>query len=143
MIQTCAEKGTVLQSTSLAWPALAGCSRVETFSQLSAISFAQPCILGARNTLQDGPTGIDRGNGYVSCLKIFLFFLFMTPTKQNTLISGVKFSWTSLNVLNVSTTPLEDGEYDLHGVEKEDGDDALEPRHKQRGRELLSPPAQQ
>ena len=45
--------------------------------------------------------------------------------------------------LFVSTSPLEDGEYDLHGVEKEDGDDALEPRHKQRGRELLAPPAQQ
>ena len=37
------KKGTVLLSTSLAWPAMAGCSRAETFSQLSAISFAQPC----------------------------------------------------------------------------------------------------
>ena len=37
------KKRTVLLSTSLAWPALAGCSRAETFSQLSAISFAQPC----------------------------------------------------------------------------------------------------
>ena len=38
------KKGTVLLSTSLAWPAVAGCSRAETFSQLSPISFAQPCI---------------------------------------------------------------------------------------------------
>ena len=45
--------------------------------------------------------------------------------------------------LKIKYTPLEDGEYNLHGVEKEDGDDALEPRHKQRGRELLSLPAQQ
>ena len=39
------KKGTVLLSTSLAWPAVAGCSRAETFSQLSAISFAQPCSM--------------------------------------------------------------------------------------------------
>ena len=38
------KKGTVLLSTSLAWPAVAGCSRAETFSQLSSISFTQPCI---------------------------------------------------------------------------------------------------
>ena len=37
------KKRTVLLSTSLAWPAVAGCSRAETFSQLSSISFAQPC----------------------------------------------------------------------------------------------------
>ena len=37
------KKGTVLLSTSLAWPAVAGCSRAETFSQLCSISFAQPC----------------------------------------------------------------------------------------------------
>ena len=37
------KKGTVLLSTSLVWPALVGCSRVETFSQLRAIYFAQPC----------------------------------------------------------------------------------------------------
>ena len=37
------KKGTVLLSNSLAWPAVAGCSRAETFSQLSSISFAQPC----------------------------------------------------------------------------------------------------
>ena len=37
------KNGTALLSTSLAWPAVAGCSRAETFSQLSAISFAQPC----------------------------------------------------------------------------------------------------
>ena len=39
------KKGTVLLSTSLAWPAVAGCSRAETLSQLSTISFAQPCTL--------------------------------------------------------------------------------------------------
>ena len=39
------KKGTVLLSTSLAWPAVAGCSLADTFSQLSAISFAQPCTL--------------------------------------------------------------------------------------------------
>ena len=39
------KKGTVLLSTSLAWSAVAGCSRAETFSQLRAISFAQPCTL--------------------------------------------------------------------------------------------------
>ena len=39
------KKGTVLLSTSLAWPAVAGCSQAETFSQLSSISFAQPCRL--------------------------------------------------------------------------------------------------
>ena len=37
------KKGTVLLSTSLAWPAVAGCSRAETFSQPISISFAQPC----------------------------------------------------------------------------------------------------
>ena len=37
------KKGTVLQSTSQAWPAVAGCSLAETFSQLSSISSAQPC----------------------------------------------------------------------------------------------------
>ena len=37
------KKGTVLLSNSLAWPAVAGCSWAETFSQLSSISFAQPC----------------------------------------------------------------------------------------------------
>ena len=36
------KKGTVLLSTSLAWPAVAGCSRAETFSQLSAISLLDP-----------------------------------------------------------------------------------------------------
>ena len=40
------KKGTVLLSTSLAWPAVAGCSRAVTFSQLSAISFPQPCTRG-------------------------------------------------------------------------------------------------
>ena len=42
LIQTCAEKRTVLISTSLAWPAVAG-------SQLSAISFAQPCTSLSRS----------------------------------------------------------------------------------------------
>ena len=37
------KKGTVLLSTSMTWPAVAGCSRAETFSQLSSLSFAQPC----------------------------------------------------------------------------------------------------
>ena len=36
-------KGTDLLSTSLAWPAVAGWSKAETFSQLSSIYFAQPC----------------------------------------------------------------------------------------------------
>ena len=39
------KKGTVLLSTSLAWPAVAGCSWAETFSQLGSISFAQPCSI--------------------------------------------------------------------------------------------------
>ena len=39
------KKGSVLLSISLAWPAVAGCSWAETFSQLSSISFAQPCML--------------------------------------------------------------------------------------------------
>ena len=37
------KKRTVLLSTCLAVPAVAGCSRAETFSQLGPISFAQPC----------------------------------------------------------------------------------------------------
>ena len=37
------KKRTVLLSSNLAWPAVAGCSWAETFSQLSSISFAQPC----------------------------------------------------------------------------------------------------
>ena len=39
------KKGNVMLSISLAGPAVAGCSRAETFSQLSAISFAQPCTV--------------------------------------------------------------------------------------------------
>ena len=39
------KKGSVLLSTSLVWPAVAGCSRADTFSQVSSISFAQPCTL--------------------------------------------------------------------------------------------------
>ena len=46
ILQTCAEKGTVLLSTSLEWPATAGCSRAETVSQLRANYFAQPCRVG-------------------------------------------------------------------------------------------------
>ena len=42
------KKRTVLLSISLAWPAVAGCSQAETFSQLSAISFAQPCTVCGR-----------------------------------------------------------------------------------------------
>ena len=45
-IQACAEKGTVSLSTRLAWPDVAGCSQAETYSQLSSISFAQPCRSG-------------------------------------------------------------------------------------------------
>ena len=37
------KKGTVLLSTSLAWPAVAGCSRAETFSQLSSNKFTPLC----------------------------------------------------------------------------------------------------
>ena len=44
------KKGTVLLSTSLAWPAVAGFSRAETVSQLSAIYFAQPCTGGRAAT---------------------------------------------------------------------------------------------
>ena len=43
MYRVVQKKGTVLLSNSLAWPAVAGCSRAKTFSQLSPISFAQPC----------------------------------------------------------------------------------------------------
>ena len=45
MYRVVQKKGTVLLSNSLAWPAVAGCSRAKTFSQLSAIYFAQPCSL--------------------------------------------------------------------------------------------------
>ena len=48
------EKGTVLPSTSLALPAVAGCSRAETFSQLSAIYFAQPCTCQILITSSNG-----------------------------------------------------------------------------------------
>ena len=41
-VQACAEKRTISLSTSLVLPAVAGCSRAETFSQLSSISFPQP-----------------------------------------------------------------------------------------------------
>ena len=44
------KKRIVLLSISLAWPAVAGCSRAETFSQLSPISFAQPCTLNKVQT---------------------------------------------------------------------------------------------
>ena len=37
------KKGTVLLSTSLAWPAVAGCSRAEAFSQLSSNKFTPLC----------------------------------------------------------------------------------------------------
>ena len=42
-VQACSKIGTVLLNTSLAWSAVAGCSRAETSSWHSAISFAQPC----------------------------------------------------------------------------------------------------
>ena len=41
------KKVTVLLSTSLAWPAWAGCSRAELFSQPGTIFFAQPCTVHA------------------------------------------------------------------------------------------------
>ena len=50
---------TVLLSTSLAWPAVAGCSRAETFSQLSSISLPQPC------TVQCYPLNSSPGNGRI------------------------------------------------------------------------------
>ena len=43
------KKGTVFLSTSQSWPAVAGCSKAETFSQLSSISFAQPCMCFCRD----------------------------------------------------------------------------------------------
>ena len=63
MYRVVQKKGTVLLSTSLAWPAVAGCSRAETFSQLSSISFAQPCTVtsaGSVPELKENP---------VSCLQ--------------------------------------------------------------------------
>ena len=42
MYRVVQKKGTVLLRTSLAWPAVVGCSWAETFSQLNSISFAQP-----------------------------------------------------------------------------------------------------
>ena len=42
---------TVLLSTSLAWPAWAGCSRAELFSQPGTNFFAQPCINKFRSSL--------------------------------------------------------------------------------------------
>ena len=45
------KKGTVLLSTSLAWPAGAGCSRAETFSQLSSIFFLNPAEMFCIKTL--------------------------------------------------------------------------------------------
>ena len=47
------KKGTVLLSTSLSWPAVAGCSRAETFYQLSSIPFAQPCIVSETQKSQN------------------------------------------------------------------------------------------
>ena len=43
--ELCRKKELFLLSTSLAWPAVAGCSRAETFSQLSSITFSLPCSL--------------------------------------------------------------------------------------------------
>ena len=51
-----------------AWPAVAGCSQAETFSQLSAISFAQPCIC----CLRDGILKIER-DLYQTTYKILQF----------------------------------------------------------------------
>ena len=43
-VQSCAEKRDCFAKHQPAWPAVAGCSRAETFSQLSSISVAQPCM---------------------------------------------------------------------------------------------------
>ena len=51
------KKGTVLLSTFLAWLAVAGCSRAETFSQLSSISFAQPCKACLPDVALEGEEG--------------------------------------------------------------------------------------
>ena len=58
------KKGTVLLSTRLAWPAVAGCSRADTFSQLSPISFAQPCTKMCRilRNSELRETQTERGN---------------------------------------------------------------------------------
>ena len=42
--ELCRKKGTVLLSTSLVWPAVAGCSRADTFSQLSSIYLLNPVL---------------------------------------------------------------------------------------------------
>ena len=70
------KKGTVFLSTSLAWPAVAGCSRVETFSQLSSISFAQPCTdmqekarARLRESRLQAPSGVHAT--YFSCMHVY------------------------------------------------------------------------
>ena len=61
------KKGTALLSTSLAWPVVAGCSQAETFSQLSSISFAQPCTTCNRTSknpcIRKDPTSTDLSSG--------------------------------------------------------------------------------
>ena len=66
MYRVVQKKGTVLLSTSLAWPAVAGCSRAETFSLLSAISFAQPCTVIEERLQGRG------GNKIVFCIMCLL-----------------------------------------------------------------------
>ena len=60
-------KRTVLLSTSLTQPAVAGCSRAETFSQLSAISFAQPCRFPFPQKGVNGQSVIDSRPKQQSC----------------------------------------------------------------------------
>ena len=54
------KKETVLLSTSLAWPAVAGCSRAETFSQLTSIYFAQPCTIFAKTETHNAAEHLSR-----------------------------------------------------------------------------------
>ena len=60
-------KRTVLLGTSLTQPAVAGCSRAETFSQLSAISFAQPCRFPFPQQGVNGQSVIDSRPKQQSC----------------------------------------------------------------------------
>ena len=67
MYRVVQEKGTVLLSTSLGWPAVAGCSRAETFSQLSSISFPQPCSV--QENLENGQLNHSRKRLFKSDLE--------------------------------------------------------------------------
>ena len=109
------KKGTVLLSTSLAWPAVAGCSRAEIFSQLSSISFAQPCIylISRKESRQTehpplDPTGlmlvevdeVGTGEFVRSISTTFLgvwvaFTILSSPTETSGLIKSSETSGTS------------------------------------------------